>query len=42
MSRCDATCVQRGGSLKEGGNRLDGGVALAEKLVIMHELVRKL
>ena len=41
MSRFNATCMWRG--VVEGrGNRLDDTVGLAEKLVIMHELVKKM
>ena len=41
MSRFNATYVQRG--LIEGrGNRLDDAIGLAEKLVIIHELVKKM
>jgi hypothetical protein len=40
MSRFDATYVQRG-VVERRGNRLDDAVGLAEKLVIMYELVKK-
>jgi len=41
ISRFDATYVRR--EVVEGrGNRLDDAVGLAEKLVIMHELVKKM
>jgi hypothetical protein len=41
ISRFDAPYVRRG--VVEGrGNRLDDAVGLAEKLVIMHELVEKI
>jgi hypothetical protein len=41
MSRFDATYVRRG--VVEGrGNRLGDAVGLAEKLVIMRELVKKM
>ena len=39
MSRCDATYVQKG-VVGTRGNRLDGAVALAERLAIMRELVK--
>ena len=41
MSRYDATCVQRG-VFGRRGNRLGGTIGLVEKLVIMHELVKKM
>ena len=41
MSRFDVTYMQQG--VVEGrGNRLDDAIGLAEKLVIMHELVKKM
>jgi hypothetical protein len=41
MSRCDAIYVRQG--VVEGrGNRLGGVVGLAEKLVIIRELVKKI
>ena len=41
MSRCNAMYTRRG--LVVGrGNRLGDGVGLAEKLVIMRELVKKM
>jgi hypothetical protein len=41
MSSYDATYVRRG-VIGRRGNYLDGVIALAEKLVIIHELVKKL
>jgi hypothetical protein len=39
MSRFDATYVQRG-AIRSRDNRLDGAVALAERLAITRELVK--
>lgn len=41
MSKFDATYVQRG-VVEKRGNYLNDAVELAEKLVIMHELVKKM
>jgi hypothetical protein len=41
MSKFDATNVRRG-VVERRGNRLDGAVEPAEKLVIIRELVKKI
>ena len=41
MSRYDATCVRRG-VFGRRGHRLGGAIELAEKLIIIRELIKKL